>query len=570
MNSAIHRRFFAVLGAFLALASPALAQWQADGTPVCSASGDQFGPVVVADGSGGAFVVWEDHRGADPQVYAQHFNFAGEAQWAPNGQLVSSGSYPQYGPVAVGDGSGGLYVVWILSIVPGAYTGQGQRLSGAGAPYWAVGGAPVLPGAAFPTKLAIAGDGRLPDVEPPGAIVAFTDIRGGVTTDIYIHAFSSTGAARWTSPVCTAAGNQTGAQIVSDGSGSTLSNPKGAIVAWRDYRADVSDADIYAQRIRYDGVAMLGADGLGIATGAGTVQEPRLVRSFPQNGIVAWPGPAPGRTFATFADRVGTAGSWGSAVPTTDPYGGHSNPGVVSDQGGGVIAAWSVGLARELYASRIDYFGARQWGDAGKLVCVSGGGKFDPKMVTGVSPTTVVAWHDSRKGGLDRDLYAQLLDGNGDRVWADDGVPVRTGSGGALDFAMTTEPSGGAIIAWVDTRNGNQDIYISRVTGAGGVVSSPVSPRPSLALSAPFPNPAREELSLNLDLPDAAGVTATVHDVSGRTVRMLLSGFSLPAGRHRLAWDGLDASGAHMPAGIYWIRAQTRSATATRRAVVVR
>jgi len=67
---------------------------------------------VVSDGSGGAVVVWEDHR-QGMALYAQKVNPEGEAQWLENGVPVCT-DLPEVSPrfEAVSNGSEGAIVVW--------------------------------------------------------------------------------------------------------------------------------------------------------------------------------------------------------------------------------------------------------------------------------------------------------------------------------------------------------------------------------------------------------------------------------------------------------------------------
>ena len=53
--------------------------WGPDGVAVSTAAYDQYNPRLAPDGSGGAFVVWEDQRAGPPEVdiYAQHINADG-------------------------------------------------------------------------------------------------------------------------------------------------------------------------------------------------------------------------------------------------------------------------------------------------------------------------------------------------------------------------------------------------------------------------------------------------------------------------------------------------------------
>ncbi len=66
-----------------------------------------------------------------------------------------------------------------------------------------------------------------------------------------------------------------------------------------------------------------------------------------------------------------------------------------------------------------------------------------------------------------------------------------------------------------------------------------------------YPNPFNPAVVIPLDLAtDAAGVSLTVYDVLGRRVRQVWQG-PLGAGSHRFVWDGRDAAGKAVAAGVY-------------------
>ena len=66
-----------------------------------------------------------------------------------------------------------------------------------------------------------------------------------------------------------------------------------------------------------------------------------------------------------------------------------------------------------------------------------------------------------------------------------------------------------------------------------------------------YPNPFNPAVVIPLELAtDAAGVSLTVYDVLGRRVRQVWQG-PLGAGRHRFVWDGRDAAGKAVAAGVY-------------------
>ncbi len=91
----------------------------------------------------------------------------------------------------------------------------------------------------------------------------------------------------------------------------------------------------------------------------------------------------------------------------------------------------------------------------------------------------------------------------------------------------------------------------------------------ALALSPGMPNPFTERTALHLALPDAAQVSVEIYDISGRRVRTLESGV-LPAGEHRVVWDGRDDRGREAASGIYFCRARVGDWTDARKVVLMR
>jgi hypothetical protein len=69
-------------------------------------------------------------------------------------------------------------------------------------------------------------------------------------------------------------------------------------------------------------------------------------------------------------------------------------------------------------------------------------------------------------------------------------------------------------------------------------------------------NPFTETTALRFALVTEGSARLEIFDVAGRLVRALDAG-QLAAGEHRLAWDGRDASGQPVPAGLYLYRLST-------------
>ena len=116
---------------------------------------------------------------------------------------------------------------------------------------WIEDGVPIIAprSAAFDASIVSDGSG--------GAIVVYEACSQG-KRHIIVRRIDSLGTVLWDEngvALCSAAGDQMKAQVVSDGSG-------GAIVAWCDYRD--GSADIYAQRVSAAGIIQWAANGIAI------------------------------------------------------------------------------------------------------------------------------------------------------------------------------------------------------------------------------------------------------------------------------------------------------------------
>jgi len=83
------------------------------------------------------------------------------------------------------------------------------------------------------------------------------------------------------------------------------------------------------------------------------------------------------------------------------------------------------------------------------------------------------------------------------------------------------------------------------------------------------PQPFRAGSSFEFALPASRDVDLEVFDSAGRRVAVLAQG-AWPAGRHAVAWSGLDFANRRVPAGVYFVRLVSAAYRETRRVVLVR
>lgn len=96
-------------------------------------------------------------------------------------------------------------------------------------------------------------------------------------------------------------------------------------------------------------------------------------------------------------------------------------------------------------------------------------------------------------------------------------------------------------------------------------------PAPPVATSlrlAAFPNPAAAMTSIAADLAAPADVRLVVVSAAGRVVREIYAG-SLGAGRTAFPWDGRDATGARVSAGVYFLNLIAGNESAVERVAIV-
>lgn len=136
--------------------------------------------------------------------------------------------------------------------------------------------------------------------------------------------------------------------------------------------------------------------------------------------------------------------------------------------------------------------------------------------------------------------------------------PLLTGNGHLTTGSAAIDAGDDAAVTWSEDLDG-----LARMVGTvdlgvyewGGLPSdAPIVATPTVfAVHGATPNPFRTETSIRYDLPSPASVKLEVLDVQGRRIRLLETD-ELPAGAHVTSWDGRDAGGRRVVAGVYFYR----------------
>jgi photosystem II stability/assembly factor-like uncharacterized protein len=209
----------------------------------------------------------------------------------------------------------------------------------------------------------------------------------------------------------------------------------------------------------------------------------------------------------------------------------------------------------------------------GTLVAVGSGGTILRSVNGGStwSPRASLSTATLRAGSVSKVNASVMV------VTGDGGTVLKSTDGGLtwchLDAGTSVDLLG--VTALDDDRYivaGRGGLLLSTADGGGPCVTqtgADSAPAALVSLRGPFPNPVASEGALQYTLPARDPVELAIFDAAGRRLRVLASGVQ-DAGTHSAAWDGRDAAGRRVPAGLYFARLQAGPVSRIRRLVVVR
>jgi hypothetical protein len=303
-----------------------------------------------------------------------------------------------------------------------------------------------------------------------GAIICWTDERAGATDkNIYAQRIDAQGNKLWSSAdvaICVAIGsNQANPELIADGNG-------GAIIAWTDQRTD--SGDIYAQKVNSSGNVQWTLNGVAVCAASGVQDYTQLVSDGQGGAIIAWEDKRYGAISYVFIQHVASsngAGQWGANGKQV--AGGSINKfiaDVITDKANGayILIKNNTANAMNLLFQHIDSTGTAQ---------ISGNGTEILDLDLYLSNIKAVHSSDNQIiiVGLNKltnyDVWASKIDGSGVRQWGTDGVIVCNAEGYQEQVDILPTNTGGALVVWTDNRDGISDIYL-QIIGSSGSLSA--------------------------------------------------------------------------------------------------
>lgn len=629
------------------------AGWTINGAPICTTVGDQSLPKVCSDGTGGAIVTWIDRRTSPPSIYAQRINELGRAQWSVNGIPVGSSDYTQDHARIVADGNGGAIIVWEVFQDLVAFDIFAQHIDADGNLLWIETGVAVCTAEANQDWSAICSDGA------GGCIIAWVDKRNSSNSDIYAQRIDAGGNPQWTSngiPICVADSIQKEVQIVSDGSGGAIIvwvdyrvagdlygqkvngsgveqwtadgarvclasaiqyEPKiatdgagGAFVTWYDRRSILFD--VYLQRINASGNEVFTSGGIVVCNAVDTQRYPRITADGAGGAIVTWEDfRDQSDKSSLYAQRINASGNrvWPNAqgVPIRTLSGYSTNPVIVSDGMEGAIISWldsrnQAVSGQDVYVQRIDRLGTCLWRGNGDSLCTAVENQFNLAVTTDGVGGAIVVWEDNRNSN--DDIFAQRITIDGDVTATMLQSFTATYNDATIRITWTLAEAGRGMEFFISRRNlsdgrleeilypaivrdgltftfndesfnlGETYSYRIDVVDEDGrcilFETEPITtPAASVRLYQNHPNPFNPQTTIHFSIAEPAHVSLSIYDAAGRLVRVLVDE-ERKANVYHEVWDGRDRSGNAVTSGMYFYQLRSGSFTGTKKMILLR
>ena len=121
----------------------------------------------------------------------------------------------------------------------------------------------------------------------------------------------------------------------------------------------------------------------------------------------------------------------------------------------------------------------------------------------------------------------------------------------------------------VEGGDGGAFVFLNQGVPATAIAAEMTATPTAFALGANYPNPFNPATTIPVSVAAGAGdVDLTIYNVLGQPVRHVWNG-TLAAGEHRLSWDGRDAQGQPVAAGVYVVRLHHGNQTRIRKMVKI-
>ena len=541
----------------LCLLSAVNGQWQqeGDGTPICIHPATQKTCLMAADSSGGAYIVWQDERDGQVNIWAQHLNARGYVVWDDGGIPVTFSDWDKAEIVIMNDGLGGLLLVWRDQRYGLGGDLFGQRFLPGGATAWETNGKELLRAANTQSRPAIA-----PAEEGYFFLCWLDDRIHKDSCEIRVQKFNLDGKSQWP------------ADFVIKPQHHILSAPclagdgrSGAFIAWvenKEPENNFNGSGVFLLRIDNGGKPVWTPDRLNLILfpaepELSKVKELQLISGKNQDVWLYWVQNWVGDV--AVLDHVSATGErLGPFSISNYEHVSHNMIACGADGHGWCLTSQDNGW------SKVELCRQPSSLNSGKRffsLLLADGSPIDditPNLramaLVGLADGSSVAIWLGYKKEYGYVCLAQNISADGEMQWQEGGLPVVQDSSGHLNRYLNyldavSDGGRGVLVAYVK----NENIYAKKMLD-DAVVSVETPSRPALGqpqlitLLAIYPNPFNDRSNAIFELTESCDVEIGIYDLQGRVVRQFVLGRHA-AGRHSY---NLDLS--TLASGIYFCR----------------
>lgn len=407
-------------------------KWGDNGTVICNAPGNQAGmyfPTICSDMMGGAIIAWTDPRSGDYNFYAQRIDENGKTLWDDNGTVVCNATGTTFSIEICSDGANGAIFAWWDPRSDANGDVYAQHIDSNGNAQWGDGsfwvGKPDRNGTVIcnATDLAFMGNVDICSDGVKGAIVSWQDKRIDSDGDIYAQHINSTGHTLWgdgsfwgVKPdrngtiICNTGDIQTDPKICKDGN-------NGAFITWTDNRfIGTRGTDIYAQHVDSLGQTSWGEpfwgfpgdlNGTVVCNSTGNQNIPLICYDGENGAIITWQDMRYGNP-DNFVQRIDSNGNYlwddnGTVICNDPSLLGEFQ--MISDGHGSAIITWRDNRegTDDIYAQKINKNGKTLWDSNGTVVCNTNNDEYKPSLCSDNNGGAIITWDDNA------DVYAQRI-----------------------------------------------------------------------------------------------------------------------------------------------------------------
>jgi len=416
----------------------------------------QEGVVAVSNNAGHLYLIWQDARWDDGDIFVQRIDAEGNQLWATDRRAHRNTADVMQGwPAATVDASGNLLVVWV-DWRNGAADIYAQRLDPNGSFLWiddlrinqrsGEQGAPAI---------SLAPDGRY--------VIAWHGNANG-DYDIFAQQIDSNGVRQWSADIRINGDASMQPQV----SPSLWSAAGQTLVVWLDQR--FGTRDLYAQRIDSQGARLWREDRRINTADTPAINGPAVVGNRENIVWIAWQSGDESRITLQKVDAAGNLLFPFPRILATAGYAVDSEaPPALTVNNNDLVVAWRTLAPAAIVAQRLDAQAVEQWPTPARLNVNSppAAGTWPPSVTATASTTLLAAW-SATEVNRQTGVYGQHFGWDGALHWPHERrFSDATGKSEQSAPAVAVTAAGDSIVAWQDGRADWPVIYLQRFDPVG-------------------------------------------------------------------------------------------------------